>query len=374
MARATPRSRQGEITERNFNPWLDAADIVRVVLSLPRRAPDLRAIPRRDGGRELRRPPHRGRAAPPPTPIATRPAPPFTSTPRSRRRSARTSPPPARPRRSKSIAPCSPATAPHEPGAAGRRPACRSRPRPADLRPRSEQRIHPLQGQEHPVSFLPNVVEHHAARPRHLRRAQARGRRVRSLRRARRAPRGSPVLGQVLGQDPDGIAKLRAGERGDAYRLVDPDRQRSPSTPCSAISRPTIATSRWSSSIPIGAPFVSSTLVSLGLQAHEQPLRPALPGGPPRRARLHHERRLRRGDSDPLPPRRPRDVHLGRLLVYTRATRPSPSISAPGAFDAPAGTSRTVTFPTYAASGHSIALDEPELADDIAASPPRASE
>ncbi len=40
----------------------------------------------------------------------------------------------------------------------------------------------------------------------------------------------------------------------------------------------------------------------------------------------------------------------------------------PGAFGAPTGTSRAVRFPTYAASGHSIALDEPaKLAADIEA-------
>ena len=41
---------------------------------------------------------------------------------------------------------------------------------------------------------------------------------------------------------------------------------------------------------------------------------------------------------------------------------------APGAFGLPAGTSRAGRFPTYAASGHSVALDEPaKLAADIEA-------
>ena len=44
------------------------------------------------------------------------------------------------------------------------------------------------------------------------------------------------------------------------------------------------------------------------------------------------------------------------------------AVEEAGAFDARDRTSPTVHFPTYAASGHSIALDEPDkLADDIAA-------
>ena len=175
------------------------------------------------------------------------------------------------------------------------------------------------------------------------------------------------ALGAVLGVDLGSIEGLSAGERGDAYRLftVDP-------TP-EALEAPL-------GELPdhdryfemslfdlLGKPFVSGELQALGLDRTDS-----------RYGRLFLEDLL---DTKVLITNAAFDAAIWTPSLPEALARYTDLVAGvergdeaftieyvEGAFGAPKGAKRAVTFPTYATSGHSIALDQPsDLADDVAA-------
>ena len=363
-----PTIREDEITERNFNPWLDAADIVRVVLRFLDAHPTFarsRVVMAGESYGGLRTEvalhlllhPERYETG---SAIYLDAA--LAKEIRAHFASAGTT---AKEQFDRAVLLQPRLTSPEQQAAAGA--SLEAEGSPIYVLDPSVGYI-PCKDKSIPCSSYPNVVEY----------LTQLGRDIYDVRKpagdefARYAALGErladpPVLGQVLGQDPDGIAKLRAGERGDAYRLVDPDPTAEPLDAVLGDLPPHDRYFEMELFELIGAPFVSSALVSLGLERTNS-----------RYGRLFLEDLLdvrvfitnAAFDAAIWTPSLP-----DALAMYTsdvagvhKGDEAFTLDFVPGAFDAPAGTSRTVTFPTYAASGHSIALDEPDkLADDIAA-------
>ena len=175
------------------------------------------------------------------------------------------------------------------------------------------------------------------------------------------------ILEGVLGVPLDAIEGLSAKDRAGAYRLADEDTTAEPlATKLGSVP----AYDRYFAMELfdlLGAPFVSAKLRALGVDrtnsrfgllfledllhtsffvtnaAHDAAIwTPSLPA-----ALARYTSHVAGAHAD------------GETLVVDYV---------PGAFGVPAGTSRSARFPKYEASGHSIALDEPDaLAADVAA-------
>ena len=175
------------------------------------------------------------------------------------------------------------------------------------------------------------------------------------------------VLSAVLGVPLDDIAGLRAEERGDAYRLAEVDTTEEPLAARLGEIAPHDRYFEMELFDLIGAPFVSPSLKALGLDRTDgrwgslfledlATVKPFVTNAA--------------FDAAIWTPSLPEALamYTGEVAGVHREGEAFVVDYVPGAFGLPAGTSRAVRFPTYAASGHSVALDEPaKLAADIEA-------
>ncbi len=363
-----PSIREAEITERNYNPWLDAADVVRVTLRFLGAHPKLarsRVVLAGESYGGLRTEvmlhllhhPERYELG---TAVYFDPM--LADEIRAHFASAGTT---AKVQLDRAIFLQPRLTSPEQQAAAGL--ALEEEGSPMYLLQDPNGYI-PCKDKSIACSPYPNAVEHLA----HI------GRDIYDLRKpagdefARYAALGERLsdpgaLRQVLGVELESIPLLRASERGDAYRLVDAE---STSEPMEATLGELPPYDRYFAMELfglLGAPFVNAKLQSLGLDRTNS-----------RYGRLFLEDLLdvrafitnASFDVAIWTPSLPEALamYTGDVAAVHRGDESFTLDFVAGAFDAPAGTSRTITFPTYAASGHSIALDEPDkLAGDIAA-------
>ncbi len=175
------------------------------------------------------------------------------------------------------------------------------------------------------------------------------------------------VLAAVLGVPLDTVALLRAKERGAAYRLAGVGTTVEPLAARLGEIAPYDRYFELELFDLLGAPFVSPALKALGLDRTDgrwgslfledlATVKPFITNAA--------------FDAAIWTPSLPEALamYTGEVAGVHRDGESFVVEYAPGAFGLPAGTSRAVRFPTYAASGHSVALDEPaKLAADIEA-------
>jgi len=175
------------------------------------------------------------------------------------------------------------------------------------------------------------------------------------------------VLPQVLAVDPAAIDELHADARGEAYRLRDAAPDDEPLAATLGGLAPYDRYFEWELFDLLGEPFAGAQAQALGIERQHA-----------RYGRLFLEDLLTvrmfitnaAFDAAIWTPALP-----AALGMYTDAVASvhvdGASVSVeyqPGAFGTAAGTSRTFHFPTYAASGHSVSLDQPDaLAADVGA-------